>query len=390
MRGTWGLFSPNQPLDTSASEVKPSWQSSPHTAPLPAGCSSVTRFSCSLPKRIPQKRHKVNLFSQQRALEVGEKKITNLPIGKTTRHCHNWGVCEHFRYLRASGAGRVDQVWVGSPPGHGSQAGRLHQAHPQVPRVSACPPPSLRTSDIRAIWIIRLQPTSPCEIPAALGLLRGSTQSLAPQVAHTPWAATILLSTAALSGENSSKQWMWLRVPCLPSQSVTRSQNHYNASSNFCIKWPKPLNIAVAFFHTKGSECRNAAFLWHSLEISIVSQESTPELIKCFAPPPKNSPPFHEENLDQGSFFNDSISPRLFFKYFQGSGCGEKATHRLSPYFLPQQVGRQFCKPGCAYFKSEDPARTGMQWLLGLRISPWITSQAHSMSSRFSSTLWQS
>lgn len=95
-KGTWGLFSSN-PLDTSASEVKPS-------------CPACRVLLCypSSPAPFPNRSHRrdtVNFFSQQRALEVwGGKKVINLPTGNTPRHQHNRGVCEHFRYLRAPGA----------------------------------------------------------------------------------------------------------------------------------------------------------------------------------------------------------------------------------------------------------------------------------------------
>lgn len=46
---------------------------SPQRAALPVGCSSVTHFSCSLPKQFPQKRHSEFIFSTMRP-RGGEKK----------------------------------------------------------------------------------------------------------------------------------------------------------------------------------------------------------------------------------------------------------------------------------------------------------------------------
>lgn len=127
-------------------------------------------------------------------------------------------------------------------------------------------------------------------------------------------------------------------MPCLPLQSVTSSQNYYNVFSNFCIKWPKALNIAIAFLYTEGSECRNAAFLWHSLEISIVSQESTLSLLNTLHLPQNNSPPFHQGNLDQAPSFNRSASPCLFLNASRGGGEGERHTPGS---LLPSTAGRK-------------------------------------------------
>lgn len=139
---------------------------------------------------------------------------------------------------------------------------------------------------------------------------------------------------AALQEENPSKKQSWLTVPCLLLESVANSQNYYNAFSTFCIKWSKALNIAMVFLHTEGSECRNAAFLWHSLEISVVSQESTPSFLNTLHLPQNNSPPFHQGNLDQAPSFNYSISPCLFLNA-SGGGRGERRrlTHGLSSSF---------------------------------------------------------
>lgn len=58
---------------------------SPQRATLSVGCSSVTRFSCSLPKQIPQKRHSKFLFSTK-SPQGGEKQLINLPTQKTPHH----------------------------------------------------------------------------------------------------------------------------------------------------------------------------------------------------------------------------------------------------------------------------------------------------------------
>lgn len=89
MRGTWGLLSSNQPSDTSASEVKHSWQAIalPIEQLYPQGAPSLPPSPAPFPNKSPG-RDTVNLFFQQRALEVG-KKIINLPIGKRPHHYHN-------------------------------------------------------------------------------------------------------------------------------------------------------------------------------------------------------------------------------------------------------------------------------------------------------------
>lgn len=88
MRRPWGLFSSNQPLDTSASEVKHSWQAiALPTEQHNLQDAALLPTSAPFPNKSPR-RDTVNLFSQQRAPEV-RKKIVNLPIGKTPRHYHN-------------------------------------------------------------------------------------------------------------------------------------------------------------------------------------------------------------------------------------------------------------------------------------------------------------
>lgn len=82
----------------------------------------------------------------------------------------------------------------------------------------------------------------------------------------------------------------------------------------------------MAFLHAEGSECRNSAFLLHSLEISIVSQESTPSLLKTLHLPQNNSPPFHQENLDQAPSFSGSISSPPSLNTSRGRGGQEPHT----------------------------------------------------------------
>lgn len=171
--GVWGLFFSNQPSDTSALEVKHSWQ----VIALPVaqlvtrqhylqGAPSLPSSQAPLPNK-PLRRDVVNLFSQQRALEAGGG-IINLLIGKTPHHYHSWSVVSILGTWRPQ-----EQAWWTRSgwEAHlevGARARRLRQTHPQVPRVSTCPPPSSHTSDTRAIWIIRLQHTLPCKIPLFL------------------------------------------------------------------------------------------------------------------------------------------------------------------------------------------------------------------------------
>ena len=160
-----------------------------------------------LPNKLPR-RNLGNSFSQQRALVVGEKNPNNQPSNwKNTLSSLCFRCCEHLKAPKQAWWTR--NGWEGDLE-MAARAGRSRQAHPQVPSVHASPPPSSRTSDIRAIWIIRLQSTSPCETPAALGQQRGSTQCLVPWVswaqAHVRYGVPPSSScTAALREENPSK-----------------------------------------------------------------------------------------------------------------------------------------------------------------------------------------
>lgn len=142
-RGTWGLFSPNQPSDTSASEVKPSWQAIalPIKHHYLQGADLVPT-STSFPNKSPR-RDTVNLFSQQRALEVGKKKKTQKLTFQLEKHLvipttevfvsilGTWGPQEQAEWIRSGWEAHLDME--AGPGGCARHIPRCPELSPALP-----------------------------------------------------------------------------------------------------------------------------------------------------------------------------------------------------------------------------------------------------------------